>query len=248
MSWAPAIDADALVPVRPVVFARRLAAEAFGTFALVFVDCGGAVIAALDGPGVTPAARSAATGLMVMVLSFTMADVSGAHFNPAISLAFALRRVFPWRSMAAYWVAQLAGALLASVLLRALFGDVAQLGTAVPRYGVERAFVFELLLTLFRVVVTLGTATRHRVLGADAAIASGGVVALCGLFARPVSGAAANPARALAPAIVAGAMANQWLYVVAPLAGAILATGVMAVVHHRRHAEEPQAAGGEPKQ
>ncbi len=241
-------DGDALVRVRPVVFARRLAAEAFGTFALVVVDCGGAVIAALGESGVTPGARSAATGLMVMVLSFTMADVSGAHFNPAISLAFALRRVFPWRSVAAYWIAQIVGALVASLLLRALFGDLADLGTVHPAFGVARAFVFEFLLTLFRVVVTLGTATRHRVLGADAAIASGGVVALCGLFARPVSGAAANPARALAPAVVSGAMANQWLYVVAPLAGAVLATGVMAVVHHRRHAEEPQVAAGEPKE
>jgi glycerol uptake facilitator-like aquaporin len=147
-----------------------------------------------------------------------------------------------------YGIAQLAGALVASFLLRALFGDLADLGTARPAFGVARAFVFELLLTLFRVVVTLGTATRHRVLGADAAIASGGVVALCGLFARPVSGAVANPARALAPAVVSGAMANQWLYLAAPFAGAVLATAVMAIVHHRRHAEERQAAGGEPKE
>ncbi len=226
---------------------RRLFAEVVATFFLVLVDAGGAVIAALSHGEVTPAARSIATGLLVLAMIHAVGDVSGAHLNPAVTLAFALRRVFPWARVPLYWGAQLAGAALAALLLRAAFGDVEHLGATLPRMGLGRAVVFEALLTMLLVSVVLGTATRHRVLGGDAALACGGTVALCGLFARPVSGASMNPARSLGPALVSGDLSGAWVYVVGPAAGAAAAVLCMQVIHRRRHREEREAAAGEEK-
>jgi MIP family channel proteins len=201
---------------------KRLLAECFGTFLLVIVDCGGAVIGSLDGE-ITAVARSAATGLLVMVMIYSIGNVSGAHFNPAVTTAFALRGAFPWRRVPLYWVAQVAGAFLGAGLLRWMFGNVEHLGATIPHLGAVRGFGMEIVLTVILVSVVLGTATRHRSIGANAAIASGGAVALCSLFSRPVSGASMNPARSLAPAVVSGDLHELWIYLVAPFVGAALA-------------------------
>lgn len=237
-----AVHADADTDSWPLVF-KRLLAESFGTLLLVVVDCGGAVIGSLDGE-VTAVARSAATGLLVMVMIYSIGNVSGAHFNPAVTTAFALRGVFPWRRVPLYWVAQLAGALLGAGLLRWMFGNVAHLGATLPRFGVVRGFGIEVLLTLILVSVVLGTATRHRSIGANAAIASGGAVALCSLFSRPISGASMNPARSLAPAVISGELHDLWIYLVAPFVGAALATLTMRVLHSHKHLSEREVAQG----
>ena len=153
---------------------RRLFAEVFGTFALVTVAAGADTIAALTDGEVTPVARAVAPALMVMALIYAVGDVSGAHFNPAVTLAFALRRDFPWRLVPAYWAAEFGGALLAAALLRSLFGTVGHLGATQPKHGVGIAFVMEIVLTLLLVTVILGTATRNRLIGPNAAIAVGG--------------------------------------------------------------------------
>ena len=236
------VHADADTDSRPLV-AKRLMAECFGTLLLVTVDCGGAVIGSLDG-SVTAVARSMATGLVVMTMIYSIGNVSGAHFNPAVTAAFALRGVFPWRRVPLYWLAQIAGAFLGAGFLLWMFGDVEHLGTTIPHFGVARGFGMEVVLTMILVSVILGTATRHRSIGANAAIASGGAVALCSLFSRPVSGASMNPARSLAPAIMSGELHGLWIYLVAPFVGALLATVTMRVLHSHKHHSEREAAQG----
>ncbi len=236
------VHADANTHSRSLV-AKRLLAETFGTFLLVTVDCGGAVIGSLD-PQITPAARSAATGLLIMTMIYSVGNVSGAHFNPAVTAAFAMRGVFPWRRVPTYWAAQFAGAFAGATLLRWMFGTTDDLGTTLPAFGAARGFVMEVVLTSTLVTVVLGTATRHRSIGANAAIASGGAVALCSMFSRPVSGASMNPARSLAPAVLSGRFEYLWIYVLAPLTGALLATLLTRIVHSHKHRSEQEAAQG----
>jgi aquaporin Z len=236
------VHADADTNSWPLV-AKRLLAESFGTFLLVSVDCGGAVIGSLDGE-ITSVARSMATGLVVMVMIYSIGNVSGAHFNPAVTTAFALRGAFPWRRVPAYWGAQLAGAFAGAGLLRWMFGNVEHLGATLPHFGAVRGLTIEVLLTVILVSVVLGTATRHRSIGANAAIASGGAVALCSLFSRPISGASMNPARSLAPAVMSGELHDLWIYLVGPMVGAALATLTMRVLHSHKHKSEREAAQG----
>jgi aquaporin Z len=146
-----------------------------------------------------------------------------------------------------YWLSQVVGAFSAALLLHVLLGDPDHLGATIPKFGVESAFGMEILLTAILVSVVLGTATRHRVLGSNAALAAGGAVALCGLFARPISGASMNPARSLAPAVLSGMTGGLWIYLTAPLIGSLLAVAAMEVVHRRKHGEEIEAASGEKK-
>jgi MIP family channel proteins len=240
-------EADAFVAAPLKVGARRLFTEALGTFLLVTVDCGGAMIASMSDGAVTPIARSASTGLLVMAMVTTMGDVSGAHFNPAVTSAFALRGAFPWRLVPSYWAAQILGAVAASAMLLGLFGNVEHLGATMPHFGVLRALAMEIVLTTMLVMTSLGTATRHRVLGPMAGIVVGGTVAMCTLFARPISGGSMNPARSLAPALVSGTLDNIWIYIAGPFAGALLGWAIMHVVHHRKHDEERIAALGEKK-
>jgi aquaporin Z len=236
------VHADPDVDSWSLVF-KRLLAESFGTFLLVVVDCGGAVIGSLDGE-ITAAARSAATGLLVMVMIYSIGNVSGAHFNPAVTTAFALRGVFPWRRVPLYWLAQVVGAFSGAGLLRWMFGNVEHLGATLPHFGAACGFGMEVVLTLILVSVVLGTATRHRSIGANAAIASGGAVALCSLFSRPVSGASMNPARSLAPAVLSGDVHDLWIYLLAPFVGAALATLTMRELHSHKHESEREAAQG----
>lgn len=228
--------------------ARALLGEFMGTFALTFVAAGGDVIAKVSGGEVSGAARAVAPGLTVMALIYAIGNVGGAHFNPAVTIAFALRRIFHWWKVPCYWVAQVAGALLAAVVLRILYGRVAHLGATYPHHGTSTAFAMEIILTWLLVTVILGTATRHRLVGPNAAIAVGATIALDGLFALPISGASMNPARSLGPAIVAGELDTVWIYVVAPLIGALIAVLFTWAEHGHRKVGEQKAAGGEAEQ
>lgn len=221
-----------------------LFAELLGTFALTLVAAGSEVVAALSGD-VDQTARAIAPALVIMAMIYALGDVSGAHFNPAVTLAFALRGDFPWIRVPGYWFVQLLGAVLAAALLRLLFGPVAHLGRTDPHYGMTSALIIELVLTMLLVTVILGTATRAKVVGPSAALAVGGTIAFAGLFAGPVSGASLNPARSLGPALVAGDLGFSWIYVVGPIAGGLLAVLVTWIVHGRHQPAEEHVAQGE---
>jgi MIP family channel proteins len=198
---------------------RALCAEALGTFALVFAGAGAIVVDArthaLGHVGV-----ALVFGLVIMAMIYAVGHVSGAHFNPAVSFAFALTRHFPWRRVAGYWLAQAAGALAAAALLRASLGGDAHLGATLPSGSQGQAFVWEAILTFFLMFVIMSVATDTRAVGEAAAIAVGGTVGLDALFGGPITGASMNPARSLGPAVVSGDLHGLWLYLLAPLAGA----------------------------
>ncbi len=226
---------------------RRLTAEALGTLALVFVAAGADAVAKLSHGEVTPAARAVAPALLVMAMIYALGDASGAHFNPVVSLAFAMKRLFPWPWLVPYWAAQLGGALLGSLVLRALFGEVAAAGVSRPLLASsETAVVIEAILTAILVTVILGTADRHRLIGPNAALAVGATIALCGLVALPLEGASMNPARSFGPAVLAGSLGDLWIYVVGPLVGAVVATAVTTIVHGTPEPDGPprEAAQG----
>ncbi len=224
---------------------RALLAETFGTFALTFVAVGGGAIGAVSGQ-IDAVARAVAPGLTVLAMIFALGAVSGAHINPAVSLAFAVRGVFPWRRVPLYWLVQMAGAFLAALLLRGLFGSAAlRVGMTRPDGGVGPALVMEIALTLILVTVILGTATRERLLGPNAGIAVGATVALAGLFAAPISGASMNPARSLGPALVARIGDGQWIYLVGPALGAAAAALLCGLLHGQPRAPEADAARGD---
>jgi aquaporin Z len=226
---------------------RRLFAELVGTFMLTLVAAGGEVIGAIS-HDVGREARVVAPGLVVLALIYAVSNVSGAHFNPAVTLAFALRGVFPWRRVPGYWIAQLAGAVLAALVLRVLFGPVRALGTTLPHSSAGVALAVEILLTTLLVLVILGTASRNARIGPNAALAVGSTIALCGLFAGPISGASMNPARTLGPALVAGELGQTWIYILGPAIGALLATLCTWIMQGEQKPEEEQAATGDGAQ
>jgi aquaporin Z len=207
---------------------RRLLAEFGGTFFLVLVAAGAGVVNAVSHGQVGRAAAVTAPGLMVLGLIYTIGETSGAHVNPAVTVAFAARGNFPWRRVPGYLLAQFAGATAAAWLLRGLFGTAGGLGGTVPGRGIggSTALVIEAILTFGLVTVILGTASGARNVGHNAAIAVGGYVALAGLWASPVSGASMNPARSLGPALAGGGLGRSWIYIAGPLAGALLAVAL----------------------
>ena len=207
---------------------RRLFAELFGTFLLVLVAAGGAVVDAVSRGAISRPAAVAAPGLMVMAIILFMGAVSGAHLNPVVTLAFYLRRDFPWRRVPGYLLAQFVGATLACLFLWALFGKVGALGATEPGPGIHdwQALLIELALTVALVSTILGTASRAQNVGAFSAVAVGGYIILAGLWSSPISGASMNPARSLAPDLVVGRFGHLWLYVAGPLAGAVIAVGI----------------------
>jgi aquaporin Z len=204
---------------------RRLFSELLGTFMLVLVAAGGGL---LYGKGqISLTAAVVAPGLMVMAIILFMGAVSGAHLNPVVSLAFALRGDFPWKRLPGYVVIQLLGATLACVFIYAVFGNVQHLGATLPGRGYAnwQALLMEIALTGTLVSVILGTASAAQNVGAVAALGVGGYIALAGLWSAPVSGASMNPARSFGPALVSGDFSSYWVYVVGPLAGALIAVG-----------------------
>lgn len=200
---------------------RVLLAETIGTFGLVFAGCGAIVIDAETG-AIGHAGIAATFGLIIMTMIYAVGHISGAHFNPAVTLSFAVTRHLPWPRAVGYWGAQLIGAILAAVLLRALFGNTANLGTTLPSGSDRQSLVLELALTFFLMFVIISVATDVRAVGQAAAIAIGGTVGLEAMFGGPISGASMNPARSLGPALVSGTWESQWIYVVGPAIGAVL--------------------------
>ena len=222
---------------------RRLFSEMLGTFALVLVAAGGGI---LHGKGeISLAAAVVAPGLMVMAIILFMGAISGAHLNPGVSLAFALRGDFPWKRVPGYIVIQLVGATLACLFLDAVFGNVQHLGATLPGPGYEdwQALLMEIALTALLVSVILGTASAAQNVGAIAALGVGGYIALAGLWSAPVSGTSMNPARSFGPALVSGDFTSYWVYVVGPLAGAVIAVGCATVLRGRGGDAISYAAG-----
>jgi aquaporin Z len=207
---------------------RRLFSEVFGTFLLVTVAVGGGIVNARFGGNVVPGpVRVTAPGLMVLAVILFMGGVSGAHLNPVVSVAFALRGDFPWQRVVGYVIAQFAGAVLATLLLVALLGKHGTAGLTLPGPGISTnvALAWEVLLTMGLVSVVLGTASGSQNLGPIAAIGVGSYIVLAGLFSAPVSGASMNPARSLGPALVIGDWESWWAYLLGPLIGALIAVG-----------------------
>jgi aquaporin Z len=211
---------------------RKLAAELFGTFVLVFAGTGAIVVNETHG-AVTHVGVSLTFGLVVLALIYALGDVSGAHLNPAVTLGFLLARRFPAGRVPGYVLSQCAGAFLASGLLRALFPGHPGLGLTRPAGSDWQSFVLEVVLTLFLMLVVLSVATGAKERGLMAGVAVGAVIALEALFAGPVSGASMNPARSLAPAVVAGQLGSLWVYLTAPVLGAALAVPLCRCVHER---------------
>jgi len=202
--------------------AQRAAAEFVGTFGLVFSGCGAIITNTVTGGTVTHVGVGLTFGLIIATMIYATGHISGAHFNPAVTLAFAATRHFPLALVPAYLAAQFGGAIAASITLRLLFGDVAYLGTTLPAGGAGQSLVLEVVLTFFLMFVIISVATDTRAVGQAAALAIGGTVGLEALFAGPISGASMNPARSLAPALVSGMWTAQWLYIVGPIVGALL--------------------------
>ena len=217
--------------------ARSLVAELIGTFALVFAGAGALMVNAkthqLGHIGV-----AISFGLVIMVMIYAVGHISGAHFNPAVSLAFALTRHFPWSKVAAYWAAQVTGAIVAAAILRGSLGNVAHVGATLPSGSQAQSFLWEVILTFFLMFVILAVATDTRAVGEAAAIAVGATVGLDAMFGGPISGASMNRARSLGPALVSGDLHALWIYVVAPPLGA--AVGALAYQFIR--GEHPQVA------
>jgi aquaporin Z len=212
---------------------RRLFSELLGTFFLVLVAVGGGMVNARFGGNAVPfVARVVAPALMVAAIILFMGAVSGAHLNPAVSVAFALRGNFPWKRVPAYVVAQFAGAALATLVLWGLIGKHGSAGLTLPGSGISTvtAMWWEALLTAGLVSVILGTASGAQQLGPLAAIGVGSYIALAGLCGAPVSGASMNPVRSLGPALVLGDWASWWAYLAGPVIGAGAAVGIAYVL------------------
>lgn len=204
----------------------RYAGELVGTFFIVFVAAGAVVSDAATGGAVTHVGVAIATGLVVLAMIYSLGHLTGAHFNPAVSLAFAAGRHFPPRDLLPYWLAQFSGATIASLAVRLIWGDVAHLGANLPAIGDGRALALEALLTFLLMFVITAVATDARAVGQGAALAIGFTVLFEVLFAGPASGASMNPARSFGPALVSGTWRHQWIYLAGPLIGAVAGTGV----------------------
>jgi len=221
-------------------------AETWGTFLLVLVAAGGGVVATVSGGRVTLGMIVVAPGLMVMAIIYFMGAVSGAHLNPAVTLAFAMRRNFPWKRVPSYIVGQVIGGVGAAVFLRAMFGTVGALGATLPGPGVTngRALAMEAVLTAGLVNTILGTASGARNIGTNGAVAVGGYIALAGLWAAPVSGASMNPVRSFGPDLVRGDLNTTWIYIVGPLLGALIGVGFEWILKGKGTAAGSVAAQG----
>ena len=226
---------------------RRLFSEFFGTFLLVVVAAGAPVVNAVSRGQVPIDAQVVAPALMVVGIIYFMGMVSGAHLNPAVTLSFAARGNFPWSRVAGYIGAQFGGAVVASLFLRGLFGNVGHLGATLPGQGIPsfKVVIVEAFLTLGLVSVILGSASGARNVGANAALAVGSYIALAGLWAAPITGASMNPARSFGPQLVGGDWTSWWAYVVGPLIGGAMAVGIAWILRGKPSLAGDEAAQGE---
>jgi len=216
---------------------RRLLAEAIGTFGLVFAGTGAAVANDLSGGAVTHVGISIVFGAIVMMMVVAFGPISGAHINPAVTIAFWAGREFEGREVGPFILAQCLGALAASAVLRGLYPEAGTLGETLPIGALGPAFVMEVLLTMILMTVILACAVGHKLTAFAAGLTIGGTVALCALFGGPLTGASMNPARSLGPAVVAGDVSVLWLYWAAPILGALLAVGLYRLIWAGRTVE-----------
>jgi aquaporin Z len=225
--------------------ARRLFSELLGTFLLVLVAVGGGMVSARFGGNAVPyGAKVVAPALMVMAVILFMGAVGGAHLNPAVSISFALRGNFPWKRVPAYIVAQVLGAILATLLLWALIGKQGSAGLTLPGPGISTgtAMLWEMVLTVGLVSTILGTASGAQNLGPIAALGVAGYIALAGLWGSPVSGASMNPARSLGAALVLNDWTSWWAYLIGPILGGVIAVGIAYVLRGAGGGESGTAA------
>ena len=205
-------------------------AEFIGTFALVFAGCGGLMVAERFPGSIPPVAIPVVFGLTIAAMIYAVGHISGAHFNPAVSFAFAVARHFPWRHLLAYWAAQCLGAILAIALLSVLLPAGETYGATVPAVPLLQAFGWEVILSFFLMFVIIAVATDTRAVGIMAGAAIGATVALDSFVGGAVTGASMNPARSLGPALFEGQMNILWLYIAAPLTGTTLAALVYQLI------------------
>ncbi len=202
---------------------KKLLAEFLGTFGLVFAGTGAIVINQVTNGSIGHAGIALTFGLIVLAMIYAFGDVSGAHLNPAVTIAFSVARRFAWKDVPGYLGSQLAGALAASALLRGLFPANPTLGATLPADGPWQSFILEVVLTFLLMLVILSVSIGAKEKGITAGVAIGAVIALEAMFAGPICGASMNPARSLSPALVSGHFEHLWVYLVAPTLGAILA-------------------------
>jgi|TARA_B110000259_G_scaffold4234_1_gene4834 aquaporin NIP len=202
---------------------KKYISEFIGTFSMIFCGTGAMTVNEVTGGEVTHVGIAITWGLIVMAMIYAFGETSGAHFNPAVTIAFAYAKKFAWKEVPKYIIAQVLGAFAASLVLWFLFPASEYLGATIPAVDVWRAFVLELLLTFFLMVVIINVSTGSKEMGIIAGIAVGGVVLLEAMFAGPITNASMNPARSIAPNIVSGNIDGLWLYILAPILGAILA-------------------------
>ena len=224
---------------------KRVGAEFIGTLLLTFVAAGADVIEYTSGGAIGHVARYVAPALLVMAMIGSLSGVSGAHINPAVTLAFVIRRVFPLHKAFGYWIVQFAGAVAAALLLRLFFGSAVVNGVTHAGLGITpwAAFGWEALITTILIVVILSTAAEKAVVGRNAALAVGLTVAACGLFSSPITGASMNPARSFGPQLVSQSWEGAWIYFAGPVAGALIATLLASLLHDRTVAERQVAEG-----
>lgn len=222
---------------------RRAGAELVGVYALVTAGCGAIVVDAQTG-ALTHVGVALTFGLIILVMVAAVGHISGAHFNPAVTIAFAITRHFPWRDVAFYLGGQLIGALLGALTLRVLFSDVAHLGATLPSGSAGQSFGLELLLSAVLMFVIISVATDTRAVGSPAALAIGFTVMLAALWGGPISGASMNPARSLGPALIGNLWADQWIYWLAPVIGASL--GALIYQGLRRADDERAGSNAQP--
>ena len=224
---------------------QRVGAEFFGTALLTFVAAGADIVEFVTGGAIGHSARYVAPALVVSAMIWSLSGVSGAHINPAVTLAFVARRSFPTHRIAPYLAAQFAGAAVAAVVLRWIFGGAVEHGITKPTaFAPWQALALETILTLILVYTILATSEEKAVVGKNGALAVGGVVALCGLAFSPISGASMNPARSFGPMVASLQFQYLWIYVCGPILGALLAATIVSLTHGPPTLETRLAADG----
>lgn len=217
---------------------NKYIAELLGTFALVFCGTGAIVIDQQSGGAVTHVGVAITFGLIVMAMIYSLGDISGAHMNPAVTIAFTIAKRFQVKQVLPYIISQLIGAFLASATLHYLFPTNETLGSTLPAGREMQSFILELILTFFLMLVIINVATGSKEQGMFAGLAIGSTVLLEAMFAGPVCGASMNPARSIAPAIISGHLEYLWVYILAPVAGAAFAIPVFKILHHKKNQNE----------
>ena len=228
------------MPLSVTTLRHQLAAEFFGTFILLFAGCGAIVInQETGGTAITHVGIALTFGLVVLALIYAFGDISGAHFNAAVTVAFAGAGRFPWTQVPVYVTAQTLGGLAACGLLHGLFPTHKTLGATLPAGSAAQSFVLELVLTFILMLVILNVSTGPKEKGITAGIAVGAVIGLEAMFAGPICGASMNPVRSFAPALISGQLTHLWLYLLAPTLGALMAVPVNLLIRPKIEATAP---------